>query len=293
MVLSNIKSMVHQASAPSDELGALGRPPGVNATAGDVADMGKSYDTYIASGLYRSRYPRPNRRTLRLLQQNLPAGVVFSTTAPARDDCLNLARTHAAHVFAVDISAAARHVLATRAEDMDLARSVAICEPGDPIYRAEVGERGRFDVALLGFGVLGHVAERKHRIALLSELRDALSPGGCLVLGLPNALRRFRTEQAQHPARVASGELEAGDIYYQRVSSAGTVPLFYHLFHRAEIQADLAEAGYSVERLTSESMLPETAVTNSGALAVVDDLACSALQADWGYGYLFTARPGK
>ncbi|MCR5858651.1 bifunctional 2-polyprenyl-6-hydroxyphenol methylase/3-demethylubiquinol 3-O-methyltransferase UbiG [Mesorhizobium sp. J428] len=279
---------------PQDEAGIPATPPRADAKpgGGEKVDIGKSYDTYFASGLYQSRYPRPNRRTLRTLEQLLPIeGRLLDYGAGEGRYCLSLAKSHAAHVVAVDISTTARVTLANRARDMNLADRVVICEPGDAIYRTEVSEDGGFNVALLGFGVLGHVAGRSRRMALLLELRDALLPHGHLVLGLPNAMRRFRAEQARYAPRVQAGEFEEGDIQYERVSDAGTVPLFYHLFHGGEIQADLTEAGYVIERMTSESMLPETVVTKSKTLALIDDLACSALPADLGYGYLVIARP--
>ena len=292
--MGKINRGVRSVSSPQDKPGAAGEPTRADWAAGAENIMGKSYDTYFSSGLYQSRYPRPNRRTLRLLEQVLPReGRLLDYGAGEGRYCLAIAKSRAARVVAVDISSAARSTLADRAQLMGLAESISICEPGDAIYRAELDAPGRFDVALLAFGVLGHIAGRSHRLALLSELRDALSPQGCLVLGLPNAARRFRAEQARHAPHVRAGELEQGDIYYTRVSEAGHVPLFYHLFHRSEIDADLTEAGFAIERLTSESMFPETAVTNSKALGLIDDLACTALPADWGYGYLVIARPRR
>ncbi|MGV6872379.1 class I SAM-dependent methyltransferase [Pseudochelatococcus sp. B33] len=256
-----------------------------------LPDMGRSYDTYFASGLYLSRYPRPNRRTLRLLSGLLPrGGRLLDYGAGEGRYCLSLAQSHAAEAVAVDISAVARDHLSARVRELGLAERVQVCDTGDDTYHAEVSRRGDFDVALLGFGVLGHVPGHEQRLALLTELRKALAPQGRLVLGLPNALRRLRAAQAESASRVASGELEPGDIYYERPSSEGIIPLFYHLFRQPEIRRDLAEAGYVIERLTSESMLPESAITHSPALGVLDDLASSLLPVDWSYGYLAVAR---
>ena len=85
-------------------------------------------------------------------------------------------------------------------------------------------------------------------------------------------------------------DFEEGDLFYQRHSEDGSLDLFYHLFNRGEIFRDLAEAGYEIERLTSESILPETAVTRYASLGLLDDLACNIVPADWGYGYLVIAR---
>ncbi|RJF80782.1 class I SAM-dependent methyltransferase [Oleomonas cavernae] len=257
-----------------------------------LPDMGRSYDAYFASGLYLSRYPMPNRRTLRLLRQTLPTGGrLLDYGAGEGRYCFALARDRGAEVVAADISAVARDHLAGAARGLGLADRVHVCDPGDATYRRQVGALGGFNVVLLGFGVLGHIAGHAARIALLSALRASLAPGGRLVLGLPNAARRFRAVQAACAPLIARGELEPGDICYERQTGGSAIALYYHLYRRDEIRRDLGEAGFTVERLTVESMLPESAVTHSALLGRLDDLACGLVPVDWGYGYLVMARP--
>ena len=50
-------------SVPSGVTDAMGKDEPVPRV--DVPDVRGGYDTYISSGLYDRRYPRPNRRTLR------------------------------------------------------------------------------------------------------------------------------------------------------------------------------------------------------------------------------------
>ena len=252
--------------------------------------MGRSYDAYFSSGAYLSRYPRPNRRTLRLLDRLLPkGGRLLDYGAGEGRYCFDLARRHDAQVLAVDISAVAREHLRAVAAGAGLAGRVEVCDADDDTYRRELA-RGGFDVVLLGFGVLGHIAGRQRRIALLAEWRQALAPEGRLVLGLPNAARRFRARQRACRPLIADGRLEPGDIHYERPLTEGAIPLFYHLFTAAEIRRDLAEAGFVVERLTSESLLPESAVTHSRLLGLLDDAACALAPTRLGYGFLVTAR---
>lgn len=248
--------------------------------------MASSYDRYFASGLYRSRYPRPNRRTLAVLEGLLPAGGrMLDYGAGEGRYSLALAASRSAQVEALDISAAARAALSERVRAAGLADKVTV--------RASLADLARceFDVVLLAFGVLAHVAGRDRRLALLRELRTMLAPQGRLVLGLPNARRRFRAEQARAASEPQPPGFEDGDIRYQRRSDAGAVELFYHLFDRKGIYRDLGEAGYEIERLTAESVLPETAVTNSRTLAFADDLMAGIVPPDWSYGYLVVSRP--
>lgn len=255
------------------------------------AVIARSYDRYFTSGLYSSRYPRPNIRTLRLLQHLLPmGGRLLDYGAGEGRYGLALAHARRAQVVAVDISDMARAELARLAHAAGLEAQMKICGPDDALYRQEVAIRGEFDIVLFAFGVLAHIAGRERRIALLRSLRPALGAAGHLVLGLPNSRRRFRAEQAAMKGVAQPPDFEEGDLFYQRHSEDGSLDLFYHLFNRGEIFRDLAEAGYEIERLTSESILPETAVTRYASLGLLDDLACNIVPADWGYGYLVIAR---
>lgn len=252
----------------------------------DTQAMGGSYDRYFASGLYQSRYPRPNRRTLRVLETLLPAGGrLLDYGAGEGRYSITLATSLSAQVEAVDISAAARAALSQRVRAAGLADKVAV-----RASIADLAESG-FDVVLLAFGVLAHVAGRDQRLALLRELRGFLAPQGRLVLGLPNAKRRFRAEQAQAAHSPKPSGFEIGDICYQRRSDAGFIDLFYHLFDRSGIYRELDEAGYTIEQLTAESVLPETVVTNSRVLACLDDFMAGIVPTDWSYGYLVVSKP--
>lgn len=255
------------------------------------SDMRRSYDVYFSSGLYLSRYPRPNRRTLRLLESALPmGGRLLDYGAGEGRYCFPLAESRRASVVAVDISPVARQHLSETAARLGLGRHIEVCDADDATYAAAI-RAGGFDVVLLGFGVLGHIAGRARRIALLTELRSALGPSGRLVLGLPNTRRRFRAVQIDCRPLVARGELEPGDIRYHRTLAEGEIPLFYHLFTEAEIRSDLAEAGFHIERLTIESVLPESTVTHSALLGRADDLLAGLLPPGLGYGFLVSARP--
>lgn len=253
--------------------------------------IARSYDRYFSSGLYSSRYPHPNMRTLRLIQQHLPqGGRLLDFGAGEGRYSLALVRSRKAQVVAVDISDVARAELARQARAANLDAQMKICGPDDALYQQEVASKGGFDVVLFAFGVLGHIAGRQRRIAILRDLRSALAVNGRLILGLPNLRRRFRSEQAAMASAAQPPDFEEGDLFYQRHSEDGSLDLFYHLFNHDEIYRDLAEAGYEIERLTCESILPETAVTRYGPLGFLDNLACNIAPVDWGYGYLVTAR---
>ena len=122
-------------------------------------------------------------------------------------------------------------------------------------------------------------------------VRGMLKPDGVLVLGLPNARRRFRAARRAAAPLVQAGELEAGDVLYTRGRDSDGIRLFYHLFSSSEARADLSTAGFRTESIEPESLLPEAAVVGNPLLGRLDDLACRVAPAGGGYGFLIVARP--
>lgn len=255
-----------------------------------VPDMSDSYDAYISSGLYDRRYPAPNRRTLRRLLRSMPTdGRFLDFGAGTGRYTLSLLANTGATGVAYDVCPTACRMLTGRlrrfvddgrleVRNGDLAETVAAFRHG-------------FDLVFLAFGVVAHVAGRRERVRLLGAIREMLVPEGALILSLPNAKRRFHAEQRRAAPLVRAGSLEPGDILYERGSGAGTIEMFYHLFSPPEARAELAGSGFTVASMEPESLLPETAVVRNRLLGCLDDLACGAVPAAVGYGFLIVARP--
>ena len=269
----------------SDTVGA-----GASAPTAATPDMSNSYDAYISSGLYDARYPRPNRRTLRKLLRLMPAEGRFIDfgAGTGRYTLPLMERTRATGV-AYDVCPTACRILTERLGGF-IGDGRLDVRNGDLNEVADLFRQG-FDLALLAFGVVAHVAGRNERVSLLGSLREMLKPGGALVLSLPNARRRFHAEQRASAPLVRDGVLEPGDVLYERRSGGGTIEMFYHLFSTAEARSELSSAGFRVASIEPESLLPETAVVTSSVLGRLDDLACHAAPAASGYGFLIVAQP--
>lgn len=255
-----------------------------------VPDVRGGYESYISSGLYDRRYPRPNGRTLRKSLDFLPGGGRFLDfgAGTGRYTLPLMERTRASGV-AYDVCPAACRAMADRLHGfVDDGRLVI--HNGDPGAWTEAYRRS-FDLALMAFGVLAHVAGRAERLRLLGVVRGMLKPEGVLVLGLPNARRRFRAAQRAAAPLVRAGELEAGDVLYTRGRDSDGIRLFYHLFSPSEARDDLSAAGFRTESIEPESLLPEAAVVGNPLLGRLDDLACRVVSAGGGYGFLIAARP--
>ena len=258
--------------------------------AADIPDMSASYDSYISSGLYDRRYPHPNRRTLRRMTERLPEnGRFLDIGAGTGRYTLPLLQHTGASGVAQDICPTACRVLADRLETYSRDGRVEI-HSGD-IATMEEDNLGAFDLAILAFGVLGHVAGRDERVRLLKSVRSMLKPGGSLVLGLPNARRRFRGEQRAAAAQVRAGTLEPGDILYTRGEGAGTIRMFYHLFTCRTATEELSSAGFRVERMEPESLLAEESAVRRPVLGRLDAAACGIVSPEYGYGFLMVCRP--
>jgi SAM-dependent methyltransferase len=260
-------------------------------TADRCPDMAHSYDAYFRTGLYETRYPGPNRRTLRHALSCLPRGGRFLDygAGTGRYTLPLLTRRPDVSGVAADISAVARETLTRRADQAGLASRLSVIDGAPGVIEA-AAEDGPFDLCLLAFGVLGHVMGHDNRVALQQTLRRALKPDGVLLIGLPNARRRLRAEQRATRA-AADPALEPGDVLYARHADDGDIPLYYHVYTPAEIVRDLRDSGFAVRWLGAESLLPESLVCRVPGPGLLDDWACRLLPPDWAYGFLVVATP--
>lgn len=260
-----------------------------------VTDLAAAYDQYFRSGLYRTRYPRPNRAMARTIEAALPDGpggsVLDFGCGNGRYLPLLLARPGLA-VTAYDIS---REAISTCgrsfAAEVATGRLRLIC--GDLTALTAALAPASQDTVLLMFGVLGHIRGRERRVATLRALRGLLRPGGRLVATVPNRRRRFLAEQHGSAALIAAGTLEPGDILYRRDSADGAVELYYHLFTPDEFAEDLAAAGFVRPRLSAESVLPERGAIAGTAAGVADGLLRAICPLPLAYGFAACVERGS
>ena len=276
------------ATKPAEQTTADSAPP-ARPDVPELPDMSGSYDRYISSGLYDRRYPRPNRRTLRKMKRSLPAGGRFlDVGAGTGRYTLPLLQVTGTSGIALDICPVARTTLAERLGEFVRAERLAI--RGEDADALAADHPQTFDLALLAFGVLAHVAGRAERLRLLRAIRSMLKADGTLILSVPNARRRFRAEQRTSAPLVDAGKLEPGDILYKRGQDDGEIQLFYHLYTLAEVRDDLAEAGFRVTNVGAESLLSERTVVSDPLTGWLDAVACRIAPASLGYDLLAVAK---
>ena len=276
------------ATKPAEQTTADSAPP-ARPDVPELPDMSGSYDRYISSGLYDRRYPRPNRRTLRKMKRSLPAGGRFlDVGAGTGRYTLPLLQVTGTSGIALDICPVARTTLAERLGEFVRAERLAI--RGEDADALAADHPQAFDLALLAFGVLAHVAGRAERLRLLRAIRSMLKADGTLILSVPNARRRFRAEQRTSAPLVDAGKLEPGDILYKRGQDDGEIQLFYHLYTLAEVRDDLAEAGFRVTNVGAESLLSERTVVSDPLTGWLDAVACRIAPASLGYDLLAVAK---
>ena len=264
--------------------------PSAHAHGPELPDMSGSYGRYISSGLYDRRYPRPNRRTLRKMKRCMVAGGRFlDVGAGTGRYTLPLLQMNGTRCVAHDISPVARETLAERLRGFVSDERLVIRGDDPDDLAAELPQA--FDLALLAFGVLAHVARRKERLRLLRAIRTMLKVEGTLILSVPNAKRRFRAEQRDAEPLVREGTLEPGDVLYQRNQADGEIRLFYHLYTLDEVHRDLSETGFRVASVGAESLLSERKVVSSRPIGWLDALACRFAPTELGYDLLAVARP--
>ena len=251
-------------------------------------DLAHSYDQYFTSHLYDQRYPHPNPAGLALIIEQMRSHghqVLDFGCGNGRYSAALLAGTPA-HLLAYDISAQALHELTERqAPHLASGRLQPVLGDLHALRHAAAG-RARFDVALLMFGVLGHIFPQAQRLETLRTIRELVRPGGRLIVTVPNVARRFHREQA-----IAQQErgLEAGDILYQRHAAATDIDMYYHLYTVDEFHRELTVAGWRVLRMRAESILPESLVVKSTALSYLDHGLQRLLPLRYAYGFLALA----
>ncbi|WP_067557372.1 class I SAM-dependent methyltransferase [Oceanibaculum pacificum] len=256
--------------------------------------IARSYERYYASGLYDRRYPRHNPRSLAaILEVGGKARGILDFGCGDGRYTLPLLHTTEATIYGYDICPMALSGLRTRLAGETARARVRLVQGPTEHYT----DGQPIDLALIMFGVLGHVPGRAARIAILRRIRKLLSAEGegRLVISVPNANRRFRTEQREHDALRAAGTpeapaLEEGDILYSRGAGKERIELFYHLYTPESLSAELREAGFGDIRMRVESVLSESAVTRSGFWRAVDGALYGVTPLALGYGILATAR---
>jgi 2-polyprenyl-3-methyl-5-hydroxy-6-metoxy-1,4-benzoquinol methylase len=160
--------------------------------------------------------------------------VIVAAAGGGREVVPLVRRGHAVEAFdcAPDVVEACREFLAAEG----VSASVHLAPPG-----AVPGGLGTFDAAIVGWGAYMHVPGRDRRIRFLRSLAAHLQPGAPVLLSYftlerDTPMLRATASVAAFVRRVRGSRepVEVGD------SLPGT---FDHLFTRAEVAAELSEAG--------------------------------------------------
>jgi hypothetical protein len=206
-----------------------------------------------------------------------------------------------AFVCAYDISADACKALELQATAADVGSQRLLITADLDAVRAA----GPYDLAVALFGVLSHIEGKENRIDILSSIRSVLRREGRLLLTVPHALRRFplhvssgdrgSESSGAFPARAQARRYfpSARPVIYRRHVENEARPFPYYLFSRRELIAELSAAGFALEVLESDSILPERRLVRRPALEPVDDFLCRLLPSWAGYGLRAICRAGS
>jgi SAM-dependent methyltransferase len=265
------------------------------------APTAESYDHYYGSGLYDARYPRPNPPTYRsALRLARASSRILDFGAGSGRYTMPLLQATNAFICAYDISADACRALESQAAAAGAGRHRLLVTADLDAARAA----GPYDLAVALFGVLSHIEGKENRIDILSSIRSVLSRDGLLLLTVPHALRRFPFHVSSDRPGSESGASSvraqarryfpsARPVIYRHDVENEARPFSYYLFSRRELIAELSAAGFALEALESDSILPERRLVLRPTLAPVDDLLCRLLPSWAGYGLraICRARP--
>ena len=265
------------------------------------AFVAKSYDHYYGSGLYDARYPRPNpptyRRALRLAST---ASRILDFGAGSGRYALPLLDSTDAFLCAYDISADACMTLKAHASAAGVRSQRLLVTSDLDAARAA----GPYDLALALFGVLSHIEASEDRMKILNSIFGLLAPGGVFLVTVPNAFRRFPL----HPSQVNHDSEDDGIrscqasmrryfpwprlVIYRHDIENVQRPFPYYLYSRRGLASELSAAGFFLEILESDSILPERRLVRNPLLEPVDNVLCWLLPSWAGYGLRAVCRAG-
>ena len=265
------------------------------------AYVAKSYDHYYGSGLYDARYPRPNPPTYRCaLRLASTASRILDFGAGSGRYTLPLLDSTDSFLCAYDISVDACKTLKTHAAAAGVGSQRLLVTSDLDVVRAV----GPYDLALSLFGVLSHIEKSEDRMKILTSIRSLLAPGGLLLVTVPNAFRRFPLHASQFgrdSENWGRRSLQASMrgyfpwprlvIYRHHIENAQE-PFPYYLFSRRGLVRELSDAGFFLEVLESDSILPERRLVRNSALVPVDNTLCRLLPSWAGYGLRAVCRAG-
>jgi 2-polyprenyl-3-methyl-5-hydroxy-6-metoxy-1,4-benzoquinol methylase len=257
------------------------------------AYVAKSYDHYYGSGLYDARYPRPNPPTYRCaFRLASAASRVLDFGAGSGRYTLPLLDSTDAFVCAYDISVDACQTLKAHASAAGVGSQRLLVTSDLDVARAA----GPYDLVLSLFGVLSHIEKSEDRIRILTSIRSLLAPEGLFLVTVPNAFRRFPLHASQVGRDRESGgtrSLQASMrsyfpwprlVIYRHHIEDVQEPFPYYLFSGRGLARELSDAGFFLEILESDSILPERRLVGNSGLEPVDNVLCRLLPSWAGYG---------
>ncbi len=257
--------------------------------------MVELYNHYFACHDYEKRYPKPNVATLRfLLDQGAgEAREILDFGCGNGRYALALLQASQARVTGYDISEAALTEF-----DNHLGQSPGFRGRAQLLHGPASVLRGHgpYDMILVLFGVLSHVGDRTARLAALRQMHAVIAPGGKLVLTVPSLLRRrprelIRAALDRRLGRAQGAQKEAGNILFTRQLGGKPHQFFYHLYSVGRLREELREAGFALQTVGAESLLPEWMITQHPWLGWLDAKLSRCVPAVLGYGIRAVAVP--
>jgi SAM-dependent methyltransferase len=253
----------------------------------------KSYNHYYGSGLYDARYPRPNPPTYRCAARLAStASRILDFGAGTGRYTLPLLCSTDAFVCAFDISADACKILKGRASAAGLGGQRLL-------ITSDLGEAcaaGPYDLALSLFGVLSHIEGYEDRLKTLNSICSLLASEGVFLVTVPNAVRRFPLHASQVGHDSASRDAHSSQTFVRRYFPRPRLVIYrhhienvqqpfpYYLFSRQKLAQELSAAGFFIEILESDSILPERRLVRTPVLQPVDNVLSRVLPSWAGYG---------
>jgi SAM-dependent methyltransferase len=265
------------------------------------ASVAESYDRYYGSGLYDARYPRPNPSTYRsALRLASTSSRILDFGAGSGRYTAPLLHSTDAFLCAYDISVDACKALEAHVSAAGVGSKRLLVTPDLDAACAA----GPYDLVLALFGVISHIERPEDRMTILNSIRSMLTREGLFLITVPNAFRRFPLHASPDGHACGNTGIRSHWTYmrryfpwprlvtYRHYIENAQQPFPYYLFSPRELASELSAAGFFIEILESDSILPERRLVSNSLLEPVDNVLRRLLPSWAGYGLRAVCRAG-
>ena len=226
-------------------------PPGLTVGNFDYTNsssIAADYDQFLAGNDLHQIDREVFRHYLPALEDGPPQGSLVADFGCGNGRSLLPLLSAGYRGLGIDLSLSMLESFAGKARQANLSERLSLAKSN--LVQLEAFSDNSIDAAICMFSTLGMIHGRQHRDRFLKHVRRMLKPNQPFILHAHNSLFQIRQHKGVRSAasslvKSIFGKQEFGD---RTATYRGVKNMFIHSFRRAEIQRDLKQAGFTVNK---------------------------------------------